>query len=61
MHRLLASVRNLPGSDLSQALAAYRGALEVYTRETFPFYHERVEQALDKTEALLRQARSNAR
>jgi len=38
---------------LAQAVAAYRSALEVYTREVFPAYYERVRQNLD---ALLAQA-----
>src|SRR5271166_2626631 len=38
---------------LAQAVDAYRSALEVYTREVFPSYHEQVQQNLDRAEALL--------
>jgi hypothetical protein len=38
---------------LTESVTAYHSALEVYTREVFQFYHERVEQNLGKAEELL--------
>ena len=43
---------------LNQAVAAYQGALEVYTIEAFPFYHKKAAQSLNQAEALLREANS---
>jgi hypothetical protein len=40
---------------LAEAVAVYRCALEVYTREVFPSYYELVWRNLDKAEALLAQ------
>jgi hypothetical protein len=41
---------------LAEAVAAYRSALKVYTREVFPSNYGQVQQNLDKAEALLAQA-----
>ena len=42
---------------LAQAVAAYRSALEVYTHEVFPAYHELVQANLAKAEDLFRPRR----
>jgi len=42
---------------LTDAITAYRNALEVYTREVFPSYYELVRKNLDKAATLLAQAK----
>ena len=42
---------------LAQAVTAYRSALEVYSAEAFPFYHEQTEKQLKECESLLTQAK----
>jgi hypothetical protein len=49
------------GADLlAQAVSAYRSALEVYSAEAFPFYHEQIEKQLKECERLLTQAKLQA-
>ena len=46
------------GAELfAQALIAYRRALEVYSAEAFPLFHEKTEKQLKECESLLTQAK----
>jgi hypothetical protein len=45
---------------LGQAVAAYQSALEVYSAEAFPFYHDQTEKQLKECEKLLTQAKVQA-
>jgi hypothetical protein len=45
---------------LAQAVAAFQSALEVYSAEAFPFYHEKTEKQLKECESLLTRAKLQA-
>jgi hypothetical protein len=45
---------------LAQAVSAYRSALEIYSAEAFPLYHEQTEKQLKECERLLTQTKVQA-